>query len=66
MRSFHILLLASLLTAVSGSYAMADRGNGGWHGGGGGGHGAPLPVAGASLPILAAVGVYYLIRKRRG
>ncbi|MEP9376690.1 hypothetical protein ABLE91_08270 [Aquabacter sp. CN5-332] len=68
MRFVHIFLVAAALSAAPGSFAMAQsddaaRHGGGGHGGGGN-HGAPLPVAGAGLPILAGVGLYYLIRKR--
>lgn len=67
------LLLATVLVVAGASHgAMADSPNGNGNGnsnGNGGGHGnnrgAPLPLAGVGLPILAAAGLYYVIRARR-
>lgn len=67
-----LLLAAALIVAGVSHAALADSPNGNGNGqgngrGGGNGNnrGAPLPLAGAGLPILAAAGIYYMIRNRR-
>lgn len=63
-----ILIVAALcaLPAIPASAKPADRGPTpglGW--GPGGSRGAPVPLAGAGLPILVVAGVYALMRHRR-
>lgn len=79
MRGVRVLLFAGAMVlagAVQGALADPGNGNGGgngngygWGNGNGGGHGnnhgAPLPVAGVGLPVLAAAGLYFVIRNRR-
>lgn len=75
MRGVRVLLFAGAMVLAGAAHgALADNGNGNGngygHGNGNGGghgnnHGAPLPLAGVGLPVLAAAGLYFVIRNRR-
>lgn len=70
MRSFCILLLAAVASFACASGADASWGQPTSPGSAlnnilAGSAGAPLPAAGAGLPLLAAAGVYYAMRRLR-